>query len=143
MKEKRREGELRIRGMGLRGRFMLSMSIALFFMLRGSAVVIYHLAQNICSRAWEDSLKAGAKMSYDNPVEEWQFSGIQEVPGEDRYYPASGVRTKKYIDQAGGGTVYVYPLDGSNFGVPYVILQSENPIEGEFALNDDVFVSRS
>ncbi len=120
MKEKKREGELRIKGLGLRAQFMLSMSVSLLLVLSVSAVVTYFAAQRITARAWEDSIQEGVKMSYENPVEEWQFRGIQEVPGSSKYFPGSGVRTKDYAAKNGGGTVYIYPGDIKELGDPAV-----------------------
>jgi serine phosphatase RsbU (regulator of sigma subunit) len=120
MKDNKREGELRIKGRGIRSQFMLSMSIALFLVLSGSAAVTYSLAQKITARAWEDSIKAGMKMSYDNPVDQWQFSGIRRIDGADKYYPASGVRTQEYVFRDDSGKVYIYPGDVQDLGDPAV-----------------------
>lgn len=120
MKDRKREGDLRIKGLGLRAQFMLSMSIALFVVLSGSAVLTYYLAQTITARAWEDAIKLGVKMSYENPVEEWQFSGIEEKPGLGKFFKNTGVLTKEYIYKDGGGKVYIYPGDIKELGDPAV-----------------------
>ena len=96
-----REHDLRVSGMGLAPRFMLSMTAALAIVMGVAAVVLYQGTTNIAERLLSNTISEGVVLSHDKP----EF----EAGTTAQRHPNSVERTSMTYGTGKTGTVYYLP----------------------------------
>jgi serine phosphatase RsbU (regulator of sigma subunit) len=98
-----REPELRIKGLGLRGRFVLAMTAALLPVMSGAGYVIYHGVLRILANSERDTLVSAVQFTQKAPPVDVATRGLE--------FP-SGVQTYPFHYAEGEGTLYRYGAAG-------------------------------
>jgi len=68
MTRKRREGDRRVRGLGLAPRFVLSMSLAMAAVMGVAAALLYVGSTNLAEKLVEDTIASGVRLSHKKPI---------------------------------------------------------------------------
>ena len=68
MAHQRREGELRVRGLGLAPRFVLSMTIAMAIVMGAAAALLYVGSTNLAERMVDDTIASGLRFTATDPI---------------------------------------------------------------------------
>jgi hypothetical protein len=91
MARARGEGELRVRGMGLKRRFVLAMTGALSLVMLVAAALLYFGSTRVGEKAQQDLLAGAAKLTQRDPRVEARGAPLHQPTGDDIHEVTYGV----------------------------------------------------
>jgi serine phosphatase RsbU (regulator of sigma subunit) len=97
-----REPELRIQGLGLRGRFVLAMTAALLPVMVAAGYVIYQGVVTILANFEQDILVSAVRFTEVEPPVEMETKGV-ELPNGVQMFPFHHAEGEGTLYRAGGG----------------------------------------
>lgn len=102
MARQRREGELRVRGLRLGPRFVLSMTVSLALVMGAAAGVLYIGSTNLADKLVQDTIASGVRLTHEKPIFKSAATGDAIGQGVERTAMSYG-----HLDE-NAGVLYSY-----------------------------------